>query len=179
MRFKRVGIVVAAVAALAMGAMTSSAYAGTGPAPGASSGERTAVRSTAPSAAGNPASARAQASGVCDDAYQIGATTYLGDDGNGGHWVSLKQFYSPKCQQNYGYIWVWDSYLTQYPDPYEIRIGVWDKATNKVLGQVITKDTRAQEFWSQGTSTVKDCTRADGYFISPVESIYTQTALRC
>jgi hypothetical protein len=177
MRLQKAGIVMATVAALAVGAGT--AHAGTGPAPRSSSAKHTVTRSATPSAAGNPASVRAQAAGICSDAYQIGATTYMGGDAAGNPLVSLKQFYSPKCQRNYGYMWVWQSFRTADPDPYVVQIGVYDQNLNKVLGQVTVQNTRQQEFWSQGTATVKDCTRADGNFESTYMSVYTQTARRC
>lgn len=133
------------------------AFAGSGPAP--KPAERTVAHSTAPSAAGNPASARAQAAGVCSDAYQIGTTGYIY---RGGVQVgSVKQFYSPKCGEDYGYLWVWDSFRNTAKS-YDVSIGVYDYATDKVVGEKSWTGTHDQEFWSDAASTVKDCTSAVG-----------------
>jgi hypothetical protein len=134
------------------------AYAGTGPAP--KPAERTAAaRSTAPSAAGNPASVRAQAAGVCSDAYQIGTTGYVYR--NGAQIASVKQFYSPACHQNYGYVWVWDSFRATAGD-YDVSTGVYSYSQDEILGQKSWTNSTAQEFWSTGTDTASECTAAVG-----------------
>jgi hypothetical protein len=180
MRFHKAGVIAAAALALALG--TGTAYAGTGPAPTPSARQTAAARSTAPTPAGNPADVRAQASGVCSDAYQIGSTTYFQSGDDGATFGSLKQFYSPSCKQNYGYFWVWDSYVQTHSDPYTVTVGILDTDhpnSSEEVGTVTTKDTRQQEFWSEGTDTVQDCTRAYADFQAPEWGVGTATDLRC
>ncbi|MET8676383.1 hypothetical protein ABZW18_01955 [Streptomyces sp. NPDC004647] len=133
------------------------AYAGTGPAPAPS--ERTARHSTAPSAAGNPASAEARAAGVCSDAYQIGSTGYVVRAGE--RIASVKQFYSPNCQENYGYLWVWDAFRNTAGD-YDVSTAVYSYSQDEVLGGRSWTNSTAQEFWSTGTDTASECTAAVG-----------------
>jgi hypothetical protein len=133
------------------------AVAGTGPAP--KPAERPAARSTAAAPAGNPTSVRAQAAGVCSDAYQIGTTGYVYR--NGAQIASVKQFYSPSCHQNYGYLWVWDSFRATAGD-YDVSIGIYSYSQDAILGQKSWTNTTTQEFWSSGTNTEKECTAAIG-----------------
>ncbi|HZG03088.1 MAG TPA: hypothetical protein VE546_05855 [Streptomyces sp.] len=148
---------VTAVACALVLASAGAAHAGSGPAPAPSQrGER---QSTAPSAAGNPASARAQAGGVCADAYQIGTTGYVYRSGE--RIASVKQFYSPSCQENYGYLWVWDSFRQTAGD-YDVSVAVYSYSRDEVLGQESWTNSTVREFWSAGTDTVAECTAAVG-----------------
>ncbi|POX35997.1 hypothetical protein C3486_35905 [Streptomyces sp. Ru73] len=131
--------------------------AGSGPAPAPS--KQAMTKSTAPSAAGNPASTRAQAAGVCSDAYAIGNTGYITREGV--QIASVKQFYSPKCKQNYGYVWVWDSFRKTAGD-YDVSAAVYSYSQDEVLGTRTWKNSTQQEFWSDATATVNDCTAAVG-----------------
>jgi hypothetical protein len=140
----------------------ASAVAGTGPAPAPS--KRAAASSTAPSAAGNPRSAAAQAAAVCTDAYQIGTTAYI--DRGGVHVASVKQFYSPSCQQNYGYLWVWDSYRDK-TKAYDVTVGVYSYNQDATVGLRSWSATHLQEFWSNPADTVKECTSAVGSLRQP------------
>ncbi|GAA0462741.1 MULTISPECIES: hypothetical protein [Streptomyces] len=133
------------------------AMAGTGPAPAPS--ERSLAKSTAPSATGNPLSAKAQAAGVCSDAYAIGNTGYI--TRQGVKIASVKQFYSPKCQQNYGYLWVWDSFRAKAGD-YDVSTSIYSYSKDEILGTRTWTNSTAQEFWSNGTATVKACTAGIG-----------------
>ncbi|MFI9028031.1 hypothetical protein [Streptomyces sp. NPDC053560] len=117
------------------------------------------AKSTAPSAAGNPLSAKAQAAGVCSDAYAIGETGYI--TRQGVKIASVKQFYSPKCQQNYGYLWVWDSFRDKAGD-YDVSTAVYSYSQDEILGKRAWTNSTAQEFWSNGTDTVNDCTAGVG-----------------
>jgi hypothetical protein len=139
-----------------------SAVAGSGPAPkpGPSHSQRSLAPSTAPSAAGNPLSARAQAAGVCSDAYQIGTTGYIYR--SGAKIASVKQFYSPDCNQNYGYLWVWDSYRNSTTKDYDVSVGVFTYTYDQTVGERSWANTRGQEFWSNGADTVNQCTAAVG-----------------
>lgn len=135
------------------------ASAGTGPAPAPGAPSATAATSTAPSPAGNPASPRAQAAGVCADAHQIGTTGYISRAGK--TIASVKQFYSPSCAENYGYVWVWQSFRDIAGD-YDVTAAVYSYSRDEVLGKRSWTNTTAQEFWSNGTSTVTECTAASG-----------------
>ena len=149
-----------AVAALTCALLTvpaSAAYAGSGPAPKPS--ERSAAKSTAPSAKGNPSSKAAEAAGVCDDAYQIGSTGYV--TRSGVTIASVKQFYSPECGENYGYVWVWGSFRETAGD-YDVTTAVYSYSQDELLGGRSWTNTTKQEFWSHGTDTVKECTAAVG-----------------
>ena len=155
MRARKTAIAAATCALVLLPA--ASAMAGSGPAP--APGKQAAAASTAPSAAGNPLSARAQAANVCSDAHQIGTTAYI--NRGSAHVASVKQFYSPSCNKNYGYLWIWDSYHT-VNSAYDITIGVYSYTTDSVVGQRSWKGTNAQEFWSDPASTVSQCTAATG-----------------
>ncbi|MFG2133541.1 hypothetical protein ACGFNV_38075 [Streptomyces sp. NPDC048751] len=135
------------------------ASAGSGPAPAPGARTAPSAASTAPSAAGNPASTRAQAAGVCADAYQIGSTGYV--KRNGTTIASVKQFYSPSCAKNYGYVWVWDSFRDTAGD-YDVTAAVYSASQDEVLGKRSWTNTTVQEFWSNGTSTVAECTAGVG-----------------
>jgi hypothetical protein len=175
MRARTILVVAAASASVLLPA--SSAFAGTGPAPSPGKQHLTA-RSTAPSAAGNPLSAKGQAAGVCSDAYQIGATAYI--NRSGAHVASVKQFYSPKCQKNYGYLWVWQSYRDKVKD-YDVSTGVYSYARDEVVGQDSWDATNGQEFWSLPAATVSECTAAIGTLRAPGDPVAGQavTAKRC
>ncbi|MGH3309176.1 MAG: hypothetical protein ACRDP3_01075 [Streptomyces sp.] len=147
-----------AVAVLTCAMMTipaGAAFAGSGPAPKPS--ERSAAKTTAPSAKGNPTSKLAVAADVCADAYQIGSTGYVKRSGT--TIASVKQFYSPDCQENYSYVWVWESFR-KTTGPYDVAAGVYSYDQDTVLGAQAWEQTRQQEFWSSGTDTVADCTAA-------------------
>ena len=135
------------------------ATAGTGPAPAPTARTTTAAASTAPSADGNPSSLRARAAGVCADAYQIGSTGYITRAGKTV--ASVKQFYSPSCARNYGYVWVWQSFRDAVGD-YDVTSAVYSYSQDEVLGKRSWTNTTAQEFWSNGTSTVSECTAGSG-----------------
>jgi len=135
------------------------ATAGTGPAPAPTARTAKAATSTAPTAAGNPASLRARTAGVCADAYQIGTTGYV--KRAGANVASVKQFYSPSCGKNYGYVWVWDSFRDAVGD-YDVTSAVYSYSRDEVLGKHSWTNTDGQEFWSSGTTTVNECTAASG-----------------
>jgi hypothetical protein len=135
------------------------AAAGTGPAATPAHKAAKAV-STAPSAEGNVHSARAQAAGLCSDAVQIGETGYITSP-NGDTMASVKEFYSPSCNEDYGYLWVWDSFL-RTGEYYDASIGVFDYDQDKTVGQESIPSSRNQEFWSHGVVTTGDCTAGVG-----------------
>jgi len=145
--------------------------AGSGPDP--TPGNRSAVKSTAPSEAGNPFSAKAKAAGVCSDAYQIGATSYI--NRGGAHAASVKQFYSPKCDRNYGYLWVWQSFRDKVKD-YDVGTGIYSYSRDEIVGDKWWKATNVQEFWSAPAATVDECTSAIGALRAPGDPVAGQAA---
>ncbi|HEV7627130.1 MAG TPA: hypothetical protein VGO89_11570 [Streptomyces sp.] len=157
MRIRYAKAAIAVMTCAMMAVPAGAAYAGSGPAPKPS--ERSISKSTAPSAKGNPASKAAKAAGVCNDAYQIGTTGYV--KRNGVDIASVKQFYSPDCQENYGYVWVWDSFRQTAGD-YDVTSGIYSYSQDEVLGNKTWLNTNNQEFWSSGTDTVSECTAAVG-----------------
>ncbi|MGW5367630.1 hypothetical protein ACWER6_30325 [Streptomyces sp. NPDC004009] len=151
-------VIAATVAGAALSVLgTGVASAGTGPRPAAKATD--ASTGTAGTEAGNPSSAVAQAAGVCSDAYQIGTTSYIyrGTDTI----ASVKQFYSPSCNKNYGYVWVWSSFLTKNIN-FDLKVGVWSYKRNLLVGQRLEFDTHAQEFWGNAADTTGECTSGEG-----------------
>ncbi|MCT2588469.1 hypothetical protein LHJ74_00660 [Streptomyces sp. N2-109] len=155
MRSRRIAIAALACAFVLIPAGT--AAAGSGPAPAPS--ERNTTKSTAPSAEGNPMSAKAKAGGVCPDAYQIGTTGHITRDGV--QIASVKQFYSPECKENYGYLWVWESFREK-EDDYDVSIGIYNHDQDETSGKRSWLDSNGQEYWSNGTDTASVCTSAVG-----------------
>ncbi|MDT0377435.1 hypothetical protein RM572_01425 [Streptomyces sp. DSM 42041] len=149
------------------------ALAGSGPEP-----EQPPASGSAATEAGNPASVRAQAAGVCADAYQIGTTSYAYRQGE--EIASVKQFYSPECNENYGYVWVWKSFLDK-DITFDLTVGVWSYEREYVVGAQTTFDTHEQEFWSGGADTVEECTSGDGVLTVPGEQggYPARTSKRC
>ncbi|MEU2558234.1 hypothetical protein ABZ626_02635 [Streptomyces longispororuber] len=156
-------------------ACAGTAVAGTGPTPAP---DQQPPASTVPSEAGNPLTARAQAAGVCSDAYQIGTTSYAyrGTE----KIASVKQFYSPRCKENYGYVWVWKSFLDK-DITFDLQVGVWSYDRESLIGVRHEFDTHHQEFWGNGADTVNDCTSGDGALtITGEQGTYAaRTSKRC
>ncbi|MEW2289676.1 hypothetical protein [Streptomyces sp. NPDC047841] len=154
---------------------TGVAMAGTGPTP--STGTPVPAAGTAGTEEGNPSSAVAQAVGVCSDAYQIGTTSYIyrGTD----KIASVKQFYSPSCKENYGYVWVWNSFLSQNIN-FDLTVGVWSYDRNSLVGKRTVLDTHGQEFWGNPANTVTECTSGYGLVNITNEPGYeVRTEKRC
>ncbi|MFF2844888.1 hypothetical protein ACFVT5_00980 [Streptomyces sp. NPDC058001] len=171
----RTPFIAAAACAFALIPATT-ALAGTGPAPAPT--KKAATQSTAASEAGNPRTAKAAAAGVCSDAYQIGTTVYI--NRGGAHAASVKQFYSPRCDRNYGYLWVWQSFRDKTKD-YDVSVGVYSYSRDQVVGQDWWNATNGQEFWSLPAATVKECTAAIGTLRAPGDPVPGQavTSKRC
>jgi hypothetical protein len=167
--------IVAAVTGAALSLLgTGVASAGTGPAPGAPA----SGAGTAGTEAGNPASSAAQAAGVCSDAHQIGTTSYIyrGTDTI----ASVKQFYSPSCDKNYGYLWVWNSFLDKNIN-FDLKVGVWSYKREALVGQRLEFATHEQEFWGNAADTTGECTSGQGTMtITDEVGPYTaRTSQRC
>lgn len=112
-------------------------------------------------------SAAAQAAGVCSDAHQIGTTSYIQRDND--TIASVKQFYSPSCNMNYGYVWVWKSFLDKNID-FTLKVGVWSYERNFLVGQRLVPDTHDQEFWGNAADTTGECTSGEGTITIPDET---------
>ncbi|MBZ6228651.1 hypothetical protein [Streptomyces olivaceus] len=169
-------IVTAAIAAAFVMLPAGTALAGGGPAPAPS--DRAASKSTAAAPEGNPLSAKAQAAGVCDDAYQIGKTAYMKKDAE--TIASVKQFYSPKCKENYGYVWLWQSFVDE-EDDYLVVASVFNYGEEREVGRKVWPEDNGQEYWSDGADTVENCTSADAV-VEPKNSgrsFYAETEMRC
>lgn len=147
------------------------ATAGSGPAPEPS--PRAKSESTAPSPAGNPLSERARTAEVCADAYQIGGTRYVYREGV--RIASVKQFYSPQCQENYGYVWVWQSFREKF-GYHHVSTAIYSYTRDEVLGERSWDTDSGQEYWSSGTNTVPECTSAIGSVRLPGEPLPNQAA---
>ncbi|MEU3552220.1 hypothetical protein [Streptomyces longwoodensis] len=157
---------------------TGMASAGTGPAPTPQQRAANDAAGTAGTEAGNPLSAVASAAGVCSDAAQIGTTEYIY---RGTETIaSVRQFYSASCDKNYGYVWVWKSFLDQNIN-FNLTVGVWAYERNALVGQRTLFNTHAQEFWSNAADTADECTSGDGTINIPnyPEPLHTRTSKRC
>lgn len=169
MRARKTLITAAACAFVLVPAATASAGSGPEPAPD----RKRPAASKAPSAAGNPMSTRAVAAGVCPDAYQIGTTAYIS---RGGAKIgSVKQFYSPDCNENYGYLWVWQSFRDR-TDDYDVGVGIYSYSRDQVVGERSWTASNGQEYWSDPADTVPECTAAIGRIRAPGDPLPSQTA---
>ncbi len=102
------------------------------------------------------------AAGPCSDAYQIGRTGYI----YYGKAIaaSVKQFYSPSCRQNWGYVWVWESFRDR-DIPYDVGVAVYSYTTGQQYGNKYTANTRRAAFWSGAANTVTHCTSGYGFML--------------
>ncbi|MHC3455751.1 hypothetical protein [Streptomyces prasinus] len=157
---------------------TGVASAGTGPAATPQQQAANAAAGTAGTEAGNPLSAVASAAGVCSDAAQIGTTEYIYRDTE--TIASVRQFYSASCDENYGYVWAWKSFLDQKID-FNLTVGVWAYERNALVGQRTVFNTHAQEFWSNAAKTADECTSGEGTISIPGDPkpLSTRTSKRC
>ncbi|THV42765.1 hypothetical protein [Glycomyces buryatensis] len=103
------------------------------------------------------AAAPAQAvSPMCSDAYQVKSTVYI-YGGQATPVASLKQYYSPSCRQNWGYLWIWQ---------WARDAGYWIKADlaifvqNEGLQGLEGVGTYDQEALTRAVPGYGKCTRA-------------------
>jgi hypothetical protein len=99
--------------------------------------------------------AHAESAPGCGSVTQIGKTAYIGGDSRDAK-ASVKQFKG--CGKNYAYIFVWDSFARQVGD---FQITVAMDVAEQIKGQR-TYPRNQQEGWSEGTSSLTQCTRAVG-----------------
>ncbi|MBO8198741.1 hypothetical protein ACFW4X_07035 [Streptomyces smyrnaeus] len=170
------GVLVTAACAMAMlpaGAAQAGDGAGLSPT-SARAGEATAT-TAAPEE--DAASRDSRAARMCSDAYQIGSTGYI--KRKGYTIASVKQFYSPRCHRNYGYLYVWKGFR-QHHKKYATNVGVYDFHAKKLLGLRVWRNTSAASFWSYPTNTVHHCTAARGAVTVPGEhKHYAYSSKRC
>lgn len=168
--------VTAATALSVLGGGVASAATGPGQTPQQQAANRAA--GTAGTEAGNPLSSAATAAGVCADAAQIGTTEYIyrGTE----KIASVKQFYSAQCDENYGYVWVWKSFLDKNIE-FDLTVGVWSYERNALVGRKDVFGTHSQEFWGNAAKTVDECTSGDGTMSIPddPQQLHTRTSKRC
>ncbi|MFC0540592.1 hypothetical protein [Kutzneria chonburiensis] len=104
----------------------------------------------------------AAATGHCSDAYQVGSTKVVPDE-HGQSAMSIKQYWSPRCQENYAYAYVWQQFRDSHPGSWTISVGeIWVKSpgveTNPVADTAV--NTRQAELWSPGFYGAGRCTYA-------------------
>ncbi|NSC21605.1 hypothetical protein FM076_10470 [Streptomyces albus subsp. chlorinus] len=114
----------------------------------------------------------------CNDAYQIGSTGHIKRKGQ--VIASVKQFYSPRCKRNYGYLYVWKSFRQNHKN-YATNIAVYDFNTKKLVGLRVWNRTSAASFWSYPANTVRHCTAARGAVRAMGDSkqSYAYSSKRC
>jgi hypothetical protein len=100
----------------------------------------------------------------CSDRYQVGSTKVVPDE-HGQSALSIKQYWSPACQENFAYAYVWQSFRDSHPGKWTITVGViWVQSpgveTNPVANSAV--DTRQAEIWSPGFAGAGRCTYATG-----------------
>ncbi|WP_369204069.1 hypothetical protein [Streptomyces sp. PU-14G] len=158
------GALVAAACALAL-LPAGAAQAGSGPAPAPGGDRGATAMNAAPES--SPFEDSARQARVCADAYQIGSTGHIKRK---GHVIaSVKQFYSPRCKRNYGYLYVWKSFRQKHPH-WSTNIAVYDFKTHKLVGLRSWNRTKAASFWSYPADTVRHCTAARGVVRAPGDS---------
>ncbi|GIG58439.1 hypothetical protein Lfu02_28110 [Longispora fulva] len=89
--------------------------------------------------------AHAEAAPGCSDTYQLGSTGYIDVDGQRA--ASVKQFWSPKCQANFAYVYLWQSFRTSHPGKWTVLVGLTVPGRDPV-GMKYYPDTTGSEFWS-------------------------------
>ncbi|CAL9501139.1 hypothetical protein [Streptomyces sp. enrichment culture] len=103
-------------------------------------------------------SASAATGPSCSDAYQIGSTGYITVDGATA--ASVKQYYSPSCNKNYGYVWVWQSFRNSHAHWF-VSAGVLTTSNN--TNHASQGDWNVTEIWSGAASTTSSCTAGYGF----------------
>ncbi|WP_330289365.1 hypothetical protein [Streptomyces sp. NBC_00576] len=94
----------------------------------------------------------------CSDAYQIGSTGYITVDGATA--ASVKQYYSPSCNRNYGYVFVWQSFRDAHAHWFA-SAGV--STTSDNINHASQGDNNVTEIWSGAASTASACTVGYGF----------------
>jgi hypothetical protein len=119
--------------------------------------------------------AHAETNPYCSSVTQIGATKYIK---SGSETVaSVKQFKG--CNQNWGYIYVWDSWKAKHGSRFKAAAGIMTRSSGEPLGYGGAPEG-VQEAWSTGSNTLSVCTRAYGSVITRTGGTYDgETEERC
>jgi hypothetical protein len=97
---------------------------------------------------------------ACQDGYQVGATKTISL--NGVTALSIKQYWSPSCQKNWGYVYVWQQFIDSLGSNQSWSFSVaLEKQGGKRLGTV-SASAPARERFSTPQSTGGICTAAWG-----------------
>lgn len=107
---------------------------------------------------GTTGTASAATGPSCSDAYQIGSTGYITVDGATA--ASVKQYYSPSCKKNYGYVYVWQSFRSAHSHWF-VSAGV--STTSDHINHASQGDWDVTEIWSGAASTASQCTAGYGF----------------
>ncbi|MEV6610313.1 hypothetical protein [Kutzneria sp. NPDC051319] len=124
--------------------------------------------------------AQAESAPGCSSTVQIGSTAYRSYLGQVV--ASVKQFKG--CGQNWGYIYVWQSFVDgKLPFYLEAGVAVFDSPTHRQPDRYLglTRGKVGQrELWSTGADTLSACTAAYGLIsISGADDHDTLTSIRC
>ena len=96
----------------------------------------------------------------CSDGYQVGATKTI--NLNGVTAASIKQYWSPNCQKNWAYIYVWQQFIDSLGSNQSWSFSVaLEKQSGTRLGSV-SGSAPAREKFSTPKSTGGVCTAAWG-----------------
>ncbi|MER5788917.1 hypothetical protein [Streptomyces sp. NPDC001980] len=118
----------------------------------------TTVALAAAAVVGTTGTASAATGPNCSDAYQIGSTGYITVDGATA--ASVKQYYSPSCNRNYGYVFVWQSFRSAHSHWFA-SAGV--STTSDSVNHASQGDSDVTEIWSGAAATVGSCTTGYGF----------------
>jgi len=125
--------------------------------------------------------APASAATHCSDAYQVGSTKVVPDE-HGQSAMSIKQYWSPSCHENYAYAYVWQQFRDSHSGSWTISVGeIWvhspGNETNHVSDTAV--DTRQAELWSPGFAGAGRCTYATAALLYGHYSTDGNTDKRC
>ena len=120
-----------------------------------------------------PAPSSASTISSCSDAYQVGSTKVVPDEHQQPA-MSIKQYWSPGCRENFAYAFVWQSFRDSHPGTWTISLGeVWVQSPGVETTPVSASypGTRQAEAWSPGFAGGGRCTYAEAaLFYGPYAS---------
>jgi hypothetical protein len=131
--------------------------------------------------AGVAAPANAAEISACSDAYQVGGTTVVPDE-HGRSALSIKQYWSPRCHQNFAYAYVWQSFRSSHPGTWTVSVGeIWVQSPGVETdgGHRTYSNTRQTDFWSPGFAGGGKCSYADAALFYGSYVTNGQTGQRC
>jgi hypothetical protein len=105
--------------------------------------------------------AQAETNPACPSGVtQIGSTGHIVI--GGATFASVKQFKG--CGQNWGYVYVWQSWRNSHANWDMCASVVLDDGSGEVIGLKCAADTTRAELWSYGAYTLEFCTYALGWY---------------